>query len=102
MEQSVLYAIKQQVYIAVSLSEMVPRINKDPLQKGQSIRLNERITAKEKELSKISRYRQGIYQDWKDGEITHKDYRQMKEDYERQIEAINRGYRQSARGKGGA
>ncbi|RXZ78668.1 DUF4368 domain-containing protein [Paenibacillaceae bacterium] len=89
LEQAVLYAIKQQVYIAVSLSEMLSRINKAPLQKSQSIRLNERITSKEKELSKISRYKQSIYQDWKDGEITHKDYRQMKEDYERQIEAIN-------------
>lgn len=89
LEQAVLYAIKQQVYIAVSLSEMVSRINKAPLQKSQSIRLNERIAAKEKELSKISRYKQSIYQDWKDGEISHKDYRQMKEDYERQIEAIN-------------
>ncbi|MGC6175181.1 recombinase family protein [Lacrimispora sp. 38-1] len=89
LEQAVLYAIKQQVYIAVSFSEMVSRINTAPLQKSQSIRLNELIASKEKELSKISRYKQGIYQDWKDGEITHKDYRQMKEDYEQQIEAIN-------------
>lgn len=89
LEQAVLYVIKQQVYIAVSFSEMVSRINNAPLQKSQSIRLNERIAAKEKELSKISRYKQSIYQDWKDGEITHKDYRQMKEDYERQVEAIN-------------
>ncbi|MFM1654056.1 recombinase family protein [Brevibacillus sp. B_LB10_24] len=89
LEQAVLYAVKQQVYIAVSLSEMISRINKAPLQKSQSIRLNEQIASKEKELSKISRYKQSIYQDWKDGEISHKDYRQMKEDYERQIEAIN-------------
>ncbi|PXV90330.1 DNA invertase Pin-like site-specific DNA recombinase [Lachnotalea glycerini] len=88
LEQAVLYAIKQQVYIAVSLSEMVSRINTAPLQKSQSIRLNELITSKEKELSKISSYKQSIYQDWKDGEITHKDYCQMKEDYERQIEVI--------------
>lgn len=89
LEQAVLYAVKQQVYIAVSLSEMVSRINTAPLQKSQSIRLNELIASKEKELSKISRYKQSIYQDWKDGEINHKDYRQMKEDYERQIEAIS-------------
>lgn len=90
LEQAVLYTIKQQVYIAASLSEMVSRINTAPLQKSQSIRLNELIVSKEKELSKISCYKQSIYQDWKDGEITHKDYRQMKEDYERQIEAINK------------
>lgn len=89
LEQAVLYALKQQVYIAVSFSEIVSRINTAPLQKSRSIRLNELIASKEKELSKISRYNQSIYQDWKDSEISHTDYRQMKEDYERQIEAIN-------------
>lgn len=89
LERAVLYAIQQQVYIAVSLLEMFSRINTAPLQKSQWIRLNKLIASKEKELSKISRYKQSIYQDWKDGEITHKDYRQMKEDYGRKIEAIN-------------
>lgn len=89
LERAVLYALQQQVYIAVSLLEMVSRINTAPLQKSQWIRLNKLIASKEKELSKISRYKQSIYQDWKDGEITHKDYRQMKEDYGRKIEAIN-------------
>ena len=89
LEQAVLYAIRQQVYIAASFSEIVSRVNTAPLQKSQSIRLNELIAAKEKELSKISYYKQSIYQDWKDGELSHKDYRQMKEDYERQIETVN-------------
>ncbi|WP_237712697.1 DUF4368 domain-containing protein [Paenibacillus elgii] len=50
-------------------------------------RLNDRIATKEKELAKIVRYKQALYQDWKDGEITRNDYRHMSEDYERQIEA---------------
>ena len=87
--QGVLYAIRQQVYIAVAFSETVSRINTAPLQKSQSIRLNELIAAKEKELSKIMCYKQSIYQDWKGGEIAHKDYRHMQEDYERQMEAIS-------------
>lgn len=48
------------------------------------------IAAKEKELAKISRYKQTLYEDWKDGEITHSDYRNMREDYERQAEAISK------------
>lgn len=35
------------------------------------------------------RYKQALYQDWKDGEITHNDYRHMSEDYEQQAESIN-------------
>lgn len=37
------------------------------------MRLNELISAKEKELAKIMRYKQSFYQDWKDGDITHSD-----------------------------
>lgn len=86
LEAGVLYAIQQQAYLAVSYSEIVSRINTAPLKKSQFIRLNDLITAKEKEHAKIMRYKQALYQDWKDGEITHSDYRHMSEDYERQAE----------------
>lgn len=88
LEAAVLYAIRQQVHLAVSYSAIVSKINLAPLKKSQSIRLNELITAKEKELTKIMRYKQALYQDWEDGHITHNDYRHMSEDYEQQNEAI--------------
>ncbi|KAJ52134.1 hypothetical protein CTM_09191 [Clostridium tetanomorphum DSM 665] len=88
LEAAVLYAIRQQVHLAVSYSAIVSKINLAPLKKSQSIRLNELITAKEKELTKIMRYKQALYQDWKDGHITHNDYPHMSEDYEQQNEAI--------------
>ena len=89
LEMAVLYAIQQQVYLAVHYSDTIAHINTLPLQKSQSIRLTALIEAKEKERAKIMRYKQSIYQDWKDGEITHNDYLHMSEDYERQINAIN-------------
>ena len=89
LEAAVLYAIRQQVHLAVSYSAIVSKINLAPLKKSQSIRLNELIAAKEKELAKIMRYKQALYQDWKDGHITHNDYRHMSEDYEQQNEAIS-------------
>ena len=45
--------------------------------------------AKERELTKITRYKQSLYQDWKDGEITQQEYRDMKADYERQTSDIS-------------
>ena len=89
VEAAVLYAIQQQVYLAVDYSKTIERINKAPLVKSQSKKLVDAIEQKERELSKIARYKQAIYQDWKDGEITHSDYRHMKEDYERQAEDLN-------------
>lgn len=88
LEAAVLYAIQQQVYLAVHYANTLDYISTAPLQKSQSIRIEALIEAKEKERSKIMRYKQSIYQDWKDGEITHSDYRHMSEDYERQIAAL--------------
>ena len=88
LEAAVLYAIQQQVYLAVHYAKTLEYISTAPLQKSQSIRIEALIEAKEKERLKVMRYKQSIYQDWKDGEITHSDYRHMSEDYERQIAAL--------------
>lgn len=73
--------------------EAVPRedtqINSAPIKKSQSYRLDDLIAAKERELTKITRYKQSLYQDWKDGEITQQEYRDMKADYERQTSDIS-------------
>jgi site-specific DNA recombinase len=90
LEQGVLCAIQNMIFIAAEFSEIATRIKTAPLKKSQSIQLSHLIEVKEKELSKIMRYKQSIYQDWKDGEITHKDYCYMQEDYERKMVAINR------------
>lgn len=89
LEAAVLYAIQQQVYLAVSYSELIAGINMAPHKKSQTARLDSLIAAKEKELARTARYKQRLYEDWKDGEISHSDYRNMREDYERQTEAIS-------------
>ena len=88
LEAAVLFAIQYQVNTAVSYSALIARINSAPLKNSQSHRLNDQIAAKEKELTRITRYKQSLYQDWKDGEITQQDYRDMKADYERQTIAL--------------
>ena len=88
LEAAVLFAVQHQVHLAVSYSEIVTQINSAPIKKSQSYRLDDLIAAKERELTKITRYKQSLYQDWKDGEITQQDYRDMKADYERQTIAL--------------
>ena len=88
LEAAVLFAIQQQVHLAVSYSEIIALINTAPVKKCQSTRLDDLIAAKERELAKVTRYKQGLYQDWKDGEITHQDYRNMKADYDHQTTTL--------------
>jgi ssDNA-binding Zn-finger/Zn-ribbon topoisomerase 1 len=84
LETAVLYAIQRQVHLAVSYSGLVAMINTAPERKSQAVRLNSDILAKEKELSKIMRYKQSLYEDWKDGVITRDDFTNMSADYETQ------------------
>ena len=89
LEAAVLFAVRQQVHLAVSYSEIISRINSAPVKKSQSFRLDDLIAAKERELAKVTQYKQSLYQDWKDGEITQQDYRDMKADYERQAASLS-------------
>ena len=89
LETAVLFAIQQQVHLAVSYAEIIQAINAAPVKKCQSKRLDDLIAAKERELAKITRYKQGLYQDWKDGEITRDDYHYMKADYESQATQLD-------------
>ena len=88
LEAAVLFAIQQQVHLAVSYSDLVARINAAPVKRSQSHRLNDLIAAKERELAKVSRYKQSIYQDWKDGEITRQEYHFMKADYDEKTASL--------------
>ena len=89
LEAAVLYAIRQQVHLAVSYSEVIAQINSAPIKKNQSFRLDDTIHAKDRELAKVTRYKQSLYQDWKDGEITQQEYRDMKATYDRQINEVS-------------
>ncbi len=84
LEAAVLYAIRQQIYLAVSYSKAIADIDKAPLMESRSVKLINAIEQKQKELARITRYKQAVWQDWKDGEVSHTDYCQMREDYERQ------------------
>lgn len=88
LEAAVLYAIQQQIYLTVDYAKAIERINRAPLFKNQSKKPVDALEQKERELAKITRYKQAIYQDWKDGEISRSDYLHMKDDYEEQAKAL--------------
>ena len=65
-------------------SNTITNINKAPLMKSQSVKLTNALEQRQKELAKIARYKQAVWQDWKNGEISHIEYHHMKDDYDRQ------------------
>lgn len=90
LEAAVLYAIQQQIYLVLDYTKSVEQINKAPLVKSQIKKISEAILQKEKALAKITRYKQAIYQDWKDNIISQSDYFHMREDYEREEDTLRK------------
>ncbi|MCL1919085.1 MAG: recombinase family protein [Peptococcaceae bacterium] len=88
LEKAVLYAVQQQIYLGVHHSKTMEQVDKAPSMKNQSIILTHVIDKKKKELTKIARYKQAVWQDWKDNEISRAEYCHMSEDYNRQAENL--------------
>lgn len=88
LEPAVLEVIRQLISAGVCYQEVIQEIDAAPKKESRSDLLKGLIQTKEKELYRITHYKQSLYEDWKDGEITKRDYQQMKEDYERRSEAI--------------
>ena len=80
---------KSMYILSIDYTKIIEQINRAPIAKSQSKKLEEAISQKERELTKVIRYKQAIYQDWKDNEISQNDYRRMREDYEEQEKEIN-------------
>lgn len=89
LEAAVLRALQLQVYLAVDSAGLIGRIDRAPPSGSRSKKLKSAIEQKERELAKLSRYRQSIYQDWKDGELSLSDYRSMRADYDRQARSLD-------------
>lgn len=76
VEQVLQEIVKKQVNIK-RLSQM--------LQGDQSEQKQEKIVSKQKEIQRIEKRKQELYEDWKNGDITKEEYHQYKQGYQEEI-----------------
>lgn len=88
LESAILASIQKQIDLVISLSDIIAEINKAPVAKKESTRLTTLLKQKRKELDKASDLLDGIYYDWKSGDITHDQYRRMKVKLEEQVSLL--------------
>jgi hypothetical protein len=88
LTQAVLVSIQKHIDLVSSLSDIIEEINNAPVIKTESNRLTTLLKQKSGELQKASNLLDGIYFDWKSGEITHDQYRRMKPQFEEQVERL--------------
>ena len=88
LEQAVLVAIQKKIELVASISQMVQEINDAPVVHTESARLNALLKQRQKELDKVTGLLDGLYMDWKSGDITRDQYRRMKVKFEEQAEQL--------------
>lgn len=81
LEAAVLRAIQNQIAIAVDLEKVIQQVDKAPLIRKKTEGYEKSIKENSRKLTKVQLYKQSLYEDWKNGDITQCEYRQMKSGY---------------------
>lgn len=84
LEQAVLLAIQRQIALVANLTEIIEEIKEAPVTHIESKRVEHLLTARKKDLEKLTTVADNLYMDWRTGEISKDAYRRMKEKCESQ------------------
>lgn len=88
LEKAVLVTIQKQIELVASLGSIIEEINAAPVMNTESNRLNALYQLRTKELDKATAFADGLYVDWKSGEIPEDRYRRLKAEYAEKIERL--------------
>lgn len=88
LEKAVLKAINLHIELLIDTEEIVKQINDSSFQNTKNENIQNMIIAKQNEISKISNFKMRLYEDWKNEDITRKEYLEYKQKYENDIERL--------------
>ena len=84
LEGAVLAAIQQQVALVPSLPELAEEIRRAPAATAAAARLETLLKARGRDLDRVTARLDGLYEDWKNGDLSREQYRRMRAKYEEQ------------------
>lgn len=90
LENAVLTTIQTMVDTAVTMEELVRKINASPAKKRESGHIRSAITTHEAELAKYKQMVLELYPDWKSGLISQEEYLQLKGQLNEKISGLER------------
>ena len=89
LEMAVLEIIKLHIN-CVDIPKLLEQIHKLNLKKSVDKNMENIKKAKEKEIEKLNNLKRGLYEDWKNEDITKQEYIEYKQKYEQDIEKIEK------------
>ncbi len=88
LTKAVFDAVRVQIELAQSLSDTLDAINQRPNVKTQSNRLTAMLKLRQAELDRIITASDGLFIDWKNGDVKKEDYRRMKMSFDEKADAL--------------
>lgn len=88
LENAVLQVIKLHIELLVDTERLLKQMNRTNTQKLANENIENIKKAKEIEIEKISNLKRGLYEDWKNNDITKEEYLEYKQKYEQDINRI--------------
>lgn len=73
--------------MAVDISQIQDNMSPQPQKHDYKYQLDRLIEQKERQVTRTTRYKKSIYQDWKDGVLTKEEYQNYRKQYEDEIKA---------------
>lgn len=93
LEEAVLKAIQIQVEQAADVAALLERFQRETKGKKAGFPFEEKLREKRAEAEKIKRFRESLYEDWKEEILTKEEYLSMKQSYQKQLEDLNAAIR---------
>ncbi len=90
LEKAVLEALRMQIALAVDMDKLISDINQSGTKPHSSKRLNDERERLKQERGKIDQMKLSLYPDWKNGDITREEYHQLKGQFERRQEQLDK------------
>lgn len=89
LEAAVLVSIQKMIEAAVSMDEILKRINKSELRKSRCEHIEGALKVRTDEREKLKNMILELYPDWKSGVISKEEYIDLKEDLSKKIKALD-------------
>ena len=90
LEDTVLTILRSEIKLILDMEQALKQIEELAWEHRETVRLDRAIEAKTAEAEKCRTMKVSTYEDLRDGLITQDEFLQMKEDYSRRIEVIER------------
>lgn len=88
LEKAVLAAVQKQIALVDALPEIIEEISNAPAARTEFMRLTGLSEQRRKELDKVTSVLDGLYMDWKNGDMTRDQYCRMKVRLEEQVRQL--------------